>query len=137
MAASIFHGSLQVNLAYELRKATDHRIISELSILIEDKEYKPDICVYPYQELDWEHDTVKTTEIPLLAIEVLSPTQGIQELIEKKDTYLKAGIQSCWIVVPFPQSVTVFSKGSRQTFTKGDLVDPLFKITIPLKNLFR
>jgi Uma2 family endonuclease len=35
----------------------------------------PDISVYRKKEVDWTHDVVRMTEPPLLAVEIVSPTQ--------------------------------------------------------------
>lgn len=48
---------------------------------------------------------------PLLAVEILSASDMIEDINEKKDEYLKSGTRLVWIVDPFQQTVTVFRPG--------------------------
>lgn len=137
MAASNVHSAVQVNLVYELRRLTDYRIYTELSIVIDNIEYKPDVCAYPYRELDKKHDIVKMEELPLLAIEVVSPMQVVQKVVEKMDIYTAAGIPSCWMVLPYPTTVTVYNAETEKSFIEGDIVDSASHITLPLANIFQ
>ena len=136
-AASVVHSRLQVNLAHELRKTTDYAVYSELTIVVDGEEYKPDLCAYSYRDVDWKHDVVRTTELPLLAIEIVSPRQTIQEVVEKIDLYLKAGIQSCWLIVSYPRTITIYSGPTEQVFTSGDLIDKTLNIKIAIQDVFR
>ncbi len=56
-----------------------------------EKEIVPDLCLYPFQELDTRTDTIKMTEPPLCAIEILSPTQSIGDLLAKANPYFQYG----------------------------------------------
>ena len=59
------------------------RFFSELTLQIEGKDYIPDVCLYLKKPMNFAgSDILRMTELPLLAIEVLSPTQGTQEIIE-------------------------------------------------------
>ncbi|MBF0239110.1 MAG: Uma2 family endonuclease [SAR324 cluster bacterium] len=137
MAASVVHSAIQVNLSHELRKLSQYRIYSELSVMIDGNEYKPDVCVYPYRDIDWTHDLVKTEEIPLLAIEILSPKQMIQDVVDKVDVYLEAGVKSCWVIASFPRSIAVCEKQRVNYFSSGDLVDEQLDIRITIDDIFR
>ncbi len=137
MAASNVHSAVQVNLVYELRQLTKHRIYTELSIMIEGVEYKPDVCAYPYQNLDRKHDIVRMEELPILAIEIVSPMQVLQKVVEKIDVYVAAGIQSCWMVVPYPTTVTVYNAGMEQIFVEGNIRDSGLDLELPLAQIFQ
>ncbi len=136
MAASIIHSAVQVNLAYELRKLTDYRIHTALTILIDEVEYKPDLSVYPYKALDKKHDIIRMKELPLLAIEIVSPTQLPQAIVTKIEAYLQAGIKSCWLVLPYPTTVTVYNPKGEKTIVEGNVVDETLKIELPINNIF-
>lgn len=45
---------------------------------------------------------------PVLAIEILSPTDVLEEVDEKIDEYLATGVKLVWIVHPRRQTVTVY-----------------------------
>ena len=76
-------------------------------------------------------------ELPLLAIEIVSPTQLPQAIVAKIETYLSAGIPSCWMVLPYPTAVTVYSSQKETTFVKGNIIDDTFGVELPIKNVFR
>ena len=101
-------------------------------------EYIPDIAVYPWRKVDYTHgDEIRVEEIPLLIIEILSPTQGMQEIIDTFVIYLQSGVKSCWLVQPYGQSVMVWT--SPETYThvvEGDLVDNALGLRVPLAQIF-
>lgn len=137
MAASFFHSSIQMNVGHQLAANESYRVCSELTISINGTDYKPDLCLYPYQKVDWIFDSIRMEEIPLMVVEILSPTQGAQELIEKMKIFLEAGVKSCWLVTVHPPSVSVFSSISeRKIYTDGDIVDNQLGITIPFESVF-
>jgi len=78
---SYFHSMVQVNLAHLLKLLGKYQVFSELSLEIDKSEYKPDVCLYPKEKKKKSKDITRMTELPLLAIEILSPSQGFQELV--------------------------------------------------------
>ncbi|MCP4399158.1 MAG: Uma2 family endonuclease [bacterium] len=137
MAASNVHSAVQVNLVYELRRLTEYRIYTELSIVVDGVEYKPDVCAYPYRELDKKHDIIKMEELPVLAIEIVSPMQVLQKVVEKIDVYTASGIQSCWMVVPYPTTVTVYNGSAEKIFVEGNILDSITGIELPIAQIFQ
>jgi Uma2 family endonuclease len=113
-----------------------YSVYSELSIEIEGKEYQPDLCVYPQRELDFTFDILRMKEVPLLAIEILSPTQLIQELVEKIQIYLNAGVQSCWLVMPVARSIMVFHDIKKPKTYIEQVIDDKLNISLPLSEIF-
>jgi len=135
---SRLHSFVQVRLAHLLANLDKFNIFTELSLEIDKIEYKPDICVYQQFENDYLEDDVKMTELPLLAIEILSPSQGFQELISKVKIYFAAGIKSAWIVLPSNKSITVFSSlKTFEVFSKGNLIDTVIGLELPLNEIFK
>jgi Uma2 family endonuclease len=51
------------------------------------EELKPDICLYPKTEKSGfrKRDILKMSDMPLLAIEIISPKQGIDDILTKFD----------------------------------------------------
>jgi Uma2 family endonuclease len=78
------------------------------------------------------------TEMPLTAIEIISPSQTDTELIKKINRYFNAGVKSCWLVNPAFQAVYVYSEiGKYQFFNSGmTLLDPATGIELPLSEVF-
>jgi Uma2 family endonuclease len=53
-------------------------------------------------------DSTQIEGIPTLAVEILSPNDTFEEVNEKIDTYLAAGVPIVWIIDPYRRTVTVY-----------------------------
>lgn len=144
---SFNHGTIQADLIIALADYRDEfSIVSELSLELpladaegngESLRVTPDICVYPKKEIDWTRDVKRMSEPPLLAVEIISPTQSHQDVVEKIQDMLEAGVQSCWFVVPAIRGVTVFTGGAEsRTVTEGMLEDPATGVELDVSALF-
>lgn len=60
---------------------------------------------------------------PLLAVEVVSPSETAEDLEQKVEQYLAAGSRLVWVVYPRSERVYVYSPGSGQEVLAGR--DPL------------
>jgi len=130
------HSYIQSMIGSALLSLKEYSVHTELSIEIEGKEYVPNISVYPKREIDLVHDIVRMTEMPLLAVEILSPSQVTQELIEKLEIYLNAGIRSCWLITPVMRSVTVYNE-IKKPVTFGDkMIDKKLNMSFSLDEIF-
>jgi Uma2 family endonuclease len=49
--------------------------------------------------------------IPVLAIEIFSPSDTVAEIAEKTESYLEAGVPLVWEVNPFSKTVAVYRPG--------------------------
>jgi len=137
MSPSLNHSCVQVALGAALFNLKQYSVFSELSLEIEGREYIPDICVYSKREINFVRDIVRMTEMPLLAIEILSPSQVIQELLDKIEIYLNAGLQSCWLVVPTTCTVTIYHDLKNfESFSQGQIVDKKLDIRLGLSEIF-
>jgi len=138
MSPSYHHAYLSSNLIAALHQFKTYSVFSELTLQIEGKDYIPDVCLYLKKTMNFAGgDILRMTELPLLAIEVLSPTQGTQEIIDKFKVYFAAGIKSCWLIIPPAQTVVVYASPEQaKTFSSGELVDDVMSIQLPLKDIF-
>lgn len=138
MSPSYHHAYLSSNLIVALHPFKTYSVFSELTVQIDGKDYIPDICLYPKKTMNFASgDILRMTEMPLLAIEVLSPTQGTQEIIDKFKLYFAAGIKSCWLVIPSAQTVVIYASAEQaKTFSSGELVDEVMGITLSLQAVF-
>jgi Uma2 family endonuclease len=108
-------------------------------------ELVPDLCVYieppPDQEDDvLGFDEIRVTQVPDLAIEVLSPTQAITELLGKIKAYFALGVKTCWLVMPSVEVINVYSQtGGKRTFDMNDteIIDEIMDIHLPITKIFR
>jgi len=73
---------------------------------------------------------------PLLAVEILSPSDVQKEIQRKTDIYLEAGTQVVWVVDPHFRTVTVFKRETSPSMFSGNdqlLTEPLlpgFEVTV-------
>jgi Uma2 family endonuclease len=140
------HSMVQANLAYLFKGMGTYTVFIELSLDVShlDRErYQvkdeliPDVAIYPKRPLSIPHDILRMTEMPLLAVEILSPRQGTASILEKFEAYFAMSIPSCWLVDPLTQTVHVYqSPTDRTTFSTGDVVDPSLDIHMPSSDIF-
>lgn len=143
---SLNHSAVQANLSYLLKKQGAYSVYTELSLDVSGldpqhfhvkDEIKPDVCVYPKRKLSRPYDILKMTEMPLLAIEILSPKQSNYEILQKFEVYFAAGVQSCWLVDPVTEVVAVYSTFEQpKTFSTNDVIDEKLELRLPLAEIF-
>jgi Uma2 family endonuclease len=144
---SLNHSYIQANLAWLLKNLKIYSVFTELNLNIGQldlgdceslkNEAKPDVCIYPKMSIDCSRDIIKMSEMPLLAIEILSPTQPVQTLLQKIDCYFKLGIKSCWLVYPSAATVVVYADLHRfKAFSDGELMDEMLDIRLTVAAIF-
>lgn len=131
------HSYVQANLILELGASRRFRVASELTLEIAGVAYTPDLCVFARDQVNWRRDVIRRTDPPLLVVEILSPTQGHQEVTEKVEAYLAHGVKSCWVVSPQARTVTVYlPDGEPVTHAQGMVTDPATGLTANLEAVF-
>lgn len=133
------HSSIQANILFAVYPYRDRfRFMSELSLDLDGWWSVPDLVIYPKMDIDVRQDEIRVTTPPLCAIEIISPMQSLQELIDKSEAYFEHDVKSCWLVLPGLRSIYVFSSfDTFTTFTHTDtLLDDTLKISIPLAEVF-
>lgn len=143
---SLNHSYLQTKLGSLFLTMTPYLPLTELSLdMAAIKEQFPeagdsivaDLAIYPVRTINLAKDVVKMTEMPLLVIEILSPMQAPQLLVDKVVLYFALGARSCWIVYPTAQTVSVFSAPYQfQSFSTGLVEDPVLDIHLPIEQIF-
>lgn len=99
---------------------------------------EPDVCLYSQRSFLAPDDILKMEEMPLLAVEILSPMQGVQKLVSKMYVYFDLGVRSVWIVYPTSRTVTVYTTPDQsQSYSSGEIVDDTLGISLSLAELFR
>lgn len=91
--------------------------LPELTLNIE-KGMTPDISVYPKEKVapDFLNDYAKYSEMPLLAIEVISASQNIQDLLEKSKLLVRHNVKAVWTIEPFTNTIFVTTPAGIQKF---------------------
>ena len=57
-------------------------------------------------------DTTLIDGVPVLAVEILSPNATVEEINEKTDDYLAAGVPLVWVIDPHHRTVEIFRPGA-------------------------
>ena len=129
--------NLLVGLDYRYRKT--HTVLSELNLTMPHRpDTVPDIAISPKLQIDFLHDVTSMTQMPLTVIEIVSPSQSNDDILAKFERYFRAGVQSCWLVLPSFKAISVYSAiGKYQFFTDDTtLTDPVTGIELPLNDIF-
>ena len=132
------HAIVQANLCGEFLKQRKFRPMSEFSIRLDGVKYVPDICVYERQPVSFLHDVIEEQLPPLAALEIYSPYQGYNTVMEKVSAYLAAGVKTCWVVDPFQRTITIMpAEGESRSFVYGQIAtDPATGLTADLNEVF-
>ena len=135
---SLNHGVTQALLIGALsRYLPQYTVASELSLELEGERFTPDVCLYPKLQTNPMEDQIRMTEPPLLAVEIASPSQRTQDLLEKVRDLLRLGVRSAWLVQPALQTITLFHPGAKpRTFTEGMVKDDVAGIDVALDDVF-
>jgi Uma2 family endonuclease len=137
---SLNQGSIQTNISGALWSKYRHEysIITELSLELPGTRLMVfDVCVYSKKVYNGFQDQKRVTEPALIAIEILSYSQGSDELAEKFEAYFVAGVQSCWFVQPVVDTIFIITPDKEvSVFHKGTLTDRATGITLDLNDVF-
>ncbi len=58
-----------------------------------------------------DDETTLLDGVPTQAVEILSPNDTVEQVEEKVDEYLSAGVPLVWVVSPYRRTVVVHSPG--------------------------
>ena len=103
--------------------------LPELTLNIE-KGITPDISVYASETVkpNFLKDYPKYPQMPILAIEVISASQNIQDLLVKADTLVAHGVKAVWTIEPFTNTIFVTTKGKEDKFTNQEIESEGIKV---------
>lgn len=136
---NLIHGLLQSKISNLLDKGYGDKFMfpNELS-LDSSPPSTPDICIYPKKKVDVKTIAAKEKEPPLTTIEILSPSQSVNELMHKAwDIYFPLGVKSAWIVVPELKGIHIVLPDDQNFyFNTGMLTDPATGVEIPVEKVF-
>ena len=114
---SLNHSYICAQLMRQLLQDENIQPLPELTLDIENG-LTPDISIFPKDQIypDFFEDTFKVKQLPILAIEVISPSQSIQAILEKAELLVKAGVRTVWVVEPYGRSLFIISNEGKQLF---------------------
>ena len=135
---SLNHGVVQAKFSFALISACQDRYLvgSEITLGTE-PPLTPDLVVTGGRQLDWLRDEIRLTEAPLTAIEIVSPSQSVNDFIPRIESYFRFGVRSVWLVHPPLKQVIVFGPDyDPKVINEGLIVDPALDVRIALEEIF-
>jgi Uma2 family endonuclease len=121
----------------EFLRNREFRVHSELTLDVRGKPLTPDLSIYSRVPLDLRHDVSRDPNPPLLVVEIFSPQQPTQEVMDKVDAYFAFGVKSCWVVSPTMHSIQILTAdGGETVLNSGIATDPVTGLTADLANVF-
>jgi Uma2 family endonuclease len=88
------------------------------------RKRRPDVAFVSYDRWPRQQRVPRTEAwevVPNLAVEVVSPTDRVDDLMDKIGEYFRAGVECVWVVLPAQQQVHVYeSPTSVRIFSRAD-----------------
>ncbi len=78
------------------------------------------VYVPPDMAMVESEETTLIDGVPVLVVEILSPNDTQEQIDEKVDTYLEAGVALVWIIDPHDRTVLIYRHGARPEFVNED-----------------
>ena len=137
---SKLHAVVQMRLILYLgtHYTEQYILLPEFALDTPGQKSVPDLSIDELSPVDFNRDEIKKPTPPLATIEILSPTQVLQTLLDKTNEYFSFGVKSCWVAIPPLKSIYVFkAPNDYQVFSHEDILhDPNLNIEVPLGVIF-
>ncbi len=138
---NISHSVLEMRLAIAFSMGASERYLVTPELTFEFADglaLTPDIAVLPKRSINWGREPARCREVPLLVVEIVSPSQGYQTIVDKVDAYFAHGVQSIWEVSPALEMIAIHQPGNDvpQLFQQGEVKDPVTGLTVRLEEIF-
>ena len=127
---NLCHGVLESAIAAKLLSGAGgrYRVAIELTLeFIDGLVLTPDISVLTKRPVDWGREPARCRDLPLMVVEILSPSQGYATTVEKIDAYFARGVQSVWEVNPAFRLIAIHRPGEQrpQVIPQGEAIAQL------------
>ena len=107
---SAYHGLTQSRLDHKLRTVLGGEVITEAPIVTPAGLFLADLAWLSAAYVATHGIQSPLMPAPEICIEVVSPSNSVKELSEKRDAYLAAGAEEVWIVYPQSKRCEFYGK---------------------------
>lgn len=107
---SFYHGVIAGRIVRKLAVALGGEAVTDATLATPTGIFLPDVAWASPQFMLQHGSEFAVTRAPEICIEVVSPSNSVKELGEKRDAYLAAGAHEVWIVYPQSKRVEVFGQ---------------------------
>lgn len=140
---SRLHSQIQsrINGIFYAQYSKQYEVCSELTLRLHQapQDFVPDLSIYAVNTLPTGGiDDVQVSIPPLCAIEIISPSQSLHEILQKVNGYFLYNVLSAWLVVPDMQNIFVYTAPQeyKMFHAPETLVDEKLGITLDLTKIF-
>lgn len=131
------HARCQMRLGFQFMKDSSHDVYSELNLDLDGYRCVPDLCVYRKEDEAALRHLTWVTKVPQIAVEIISPSQTIDEMTAKIEQLLAHGVPSVWFVLPFARVITVYQRSAPLiSCAAGTLADPVTGVKVNVDEVF-
>jgi len=126
---SLNHSIICSDLIEQLNENKQLKCLPELTLNI-GNGITPDISVYEREKIKanfWK-DITCYSEMPVLAIEVISASHNIQDLLEKSGILVQHGVKAVWTIEPYSRSIFVTTKEGGKIFYNQEVESEGIKV---------
>ncbi len=136
---SLNHAYVQGRLIVAFAASPEFSVIPEPTLGFPDQTtLTPDLAVYRRRSPDWLNDGYPVRVMPRSIVEILSPSQGFKDIVEKLQVYFAHGVESAWVIQPYSLSLTIYLPGRSRPliFAQGDALDPATGLSARVEDIF-
>lgn len=132
---SFNHSYICAEILEQLYANKAFKALPELTLEI-GKGLTPDISIYPKEKVapDFLNDYAKYPDMPVLAIEIISASQNIQDLLEKSKLLVQHNVKTVWTIEPFTNTIFVTTPSGIQKFPSQVIESE--GVTVDFKKIF-
>jgi Uma2 family endonuclease len=123
---SFYHGVIAGRLVHKLAATLGAEAVTDATVATPSGLFLPDVAWASPQFMSQHGSEFAVSRAPEICIEVVSPSNSVKELNEKRDAYLAAGAQEVWIV--YPQSKRIEFYGAQGPLPRSNYVVDLTDI---------
>ena len=118
---SFYHGVIAGRLARRLGAALGGEAVTDATIATAVGVFLPDVAWASPEFMSRHAAEFAVTQAPEICIEVVSPSNSVKELAEKRAAYLAAGAQEVWIVYPQSKRCEFYDRDGRKAHSRYDV----------------
>jgi hypothetical protein len=121
---SLNHSYICAQILKQLQKYEQFEALPELTLDV-GNGLTPDISVFPKELIkpNFFRDVSKFSQMPTMAIAIISSSQNMQTLLEKAMQLVGAGVKVVWTVEPFTQSIFVSTKSTGEVLYRSSIIE--------------
>lgn len=120
--------------------ADKYEVFSELTLRLPNsfQDYVPDLAIYEAGLISDAEEEVQVTVVPLCVVEIISPSQALDEMITKIHQYFALGVRSAWLVLPTLKNIYVYTAPQTYEIYRDTqiLKDTVLNVEIDLSKVF-